>query len=103
MQRGGRLSVLVETDIPQNHPILEFARRYPAVKIHRIPDRIVKTYEFNFMVIDDVGYRFESDRKKCQAFVALYDDGSLIKYDGMIDRLKKIFFDLKGVADPIPT
>ena len=98
----GRLTILVETDVPEDHPLRVLARQYKdTVELHRVPDHIVKTYEFNFMLIDNIGYRFESDREKCEAF-ALNDDGTLFSFGKIFSRLEKIFSDLKDESAPIP-
>ena len=99
LKKGGRLSVLVENDVPENHPIRELAQKYETVEIRRIPAGIVEAYEFNFMVIDDIGYRFENDRKEHQALVVLNDDTGT--FAGMTERLKEIFSDLKAVSEPV--
>ena len=103
LRSEGRLTILVETDVPEDHPLRVLARQYKdTVELHRVPDHIVKTYEFNFMLIDNIGYRFESDREKCEAFVALNDDGTLFSFGNIFSRLEKIFSDLKDESAPIP-
>lgn len=102
LQRGGKLTILVETDIAEDHPILLLAREHDdTVEMLRVPDNVVGSYEFNFMLIDDIGYRFESDREKCEAFVALHDDGNLFSFGNITNRLEEIFSDLKDASDPI--
>ena len=93
----------METDIAEDHPIRQLARENrDTVEMLRVPDSIVETYEFNFMLIDDIGYRFESDREECKAFVALHDDGELFSFGRIFDQLEQIFAQLKNTSTPLP-
>ena len=103
LNRGGKLTILVESDIAEDHPIRQLAREYSdSVEMLRVPDNVVESYEFNFMLIDDIGYRFESDREECKAFVALHDDGELFSFGRIFNQLEQIFAQLKNTSTPLP-
>ena len=98
LKRDGRMNVLVETDIPEGHPMMELAKRNDNLSIQKVPENIVGKYDYNFMVVDDVGYRFEHDRERPAAYVSFHDEEDA----GMIKRLKEIFESLASVATPLP-
>lgn len=73
---GGKLDVLVESDIDMDHAIYRMAERFAdQISVRRVPDQLQGTYPFNFIVMDDAGYRFERDRGSPQALVAFHDGG----------------------------
>ena len=74
-KKNGRLNIIVETDVDSDHPIIRLCRKYPEnTTIKRIPDDWQEIYSYNFMTIDDFGYRFEADRKKLSAIVSFNED-----------------------------
>ena len=71
LAHGGKLRILVETEVAESHPLRLLAKRLPGnLTIARVPLEAVRTYSFNFMVVDDRGYRFEHDREEYSALVA---------------------------------
>lgn len=73
LNRGGKLDILVESDVPREHPVMLEAKQRANVTVKRIPDP--EGYEFNFMVVDDKGFRFEKDRQSTEASVVFnYDE-----------------------------
>lgn len=72
---GGRLRILVETDLDEHHPVHQLAERNPAaLEMQRVPDDLKAKYRYNYMVVDDVGYRFERDRDEPRAVVVFHDE-----------------------------
>ena len=74
LKRNGKLEILVETDVPADHPVLTRARNEPGISVKRTPEGFLDEYPFNFMLVDDTGFRFESDRGKPAASVAFHYD-----------------------------
>ena len=98
--RGGRLNILVETDIDETHPLRRLANEYPEnVSIKRVPDEVVETYPFNFMIIDEIGFRVETDRDEPKALVVVHDTSApFTDHMGLLDN---IFGSLDESASPI--
>ena len=74
LKRDGKLEILLETDVSTDHPILSMALNEPRISVKQMPVDSLKAYPFNFMVVDDIGFRFESDRDKPAASVAFHYD-----------------------------
>ena len=96
IKKGGKLRVVVETDIEAAHPVISRAKT-PNVEIRRVPPDFFEHYTFNFMVVDDIGYRFESDRESQEALVCFNSD----EHVGFLKALKAIFEDLWGRSTAI--
>ena len=99
---GTHLDVLVEKpdEIDQQHPIRLLAERYPGkVEVNAIPADKVEQYEFNFMVVDDIGFRFERNRDSHGAVVSFNETDA--ERTEMRERLVKIFDFLKENAVPL--
>lgn len=97
LDRGGRMEVLVETDLQGDHPMAELSIRNRSLSIRKVPERLVDKYNYNFMVVDDIGYRFEHDRERPAAYVSFNDDEDA----EFIDRLKAVFENLARDATPL--
>ena len=90
------LQVLVEEEIPSEHPFTLISREFPEqVSIGTVPGEVVEKYKFNFMVVDDIGYRFERDREDFAATASFYEQDAESKSKEFIARLDKIFNVLK--------
>ena len=101
VRRRGQVDILVESDVPEDHPLQVLARQHPgSVTISRVPDETVEEYDFNFMIIDKIGYRFEGDREKYKALVVVHERKSDLFNDSM-EMLDKIFTSLKSEAEPV--
>ena len=74
--RSGRVQILLETDVAEGHPVIALGAKYDTFEVRRIRDDLVSNYPFNFMTVDDVGYRFEQNREYPEATVVfnLNDD-----------------------------
>lgn len=69
------LKILIESDIPGDHPVIQESKKEPRIEIKRIPEEDVQKYPFNFMLVDDKGFRFEQDRESTEATVVFnYND-----------------------------
>lgn len=69
------LKILIESDIVEDHPVMQMSAQHNQIEVKRVPDVDVREYPFNFMLVDDVGYRFERDRNSHEATVVFnYDD-----------------------------
>lgn len=59
-----------------NHPFIEplkefiFPNEDRGVKIRSVPKEWAESYQFNFLLLDDYGYRYETDRKRPAAVAA---------------------------------
>ena len=71
-KRDGRLNIIIEKEIDSSHPLLSMCTRYPNnTTVGKIPDKLWQGhYSYNFMTIDNFGYRFEPDRNKLSAIVS---------------------------------
>ena len=99
---NARLDVLVEKpgEVDQQHPIRQLADQHPEkVEVKAVPANLVEKYEFNFMVVDDIGYRFERNRGSHGAVVSFNEDDP--ERVEMRARLVKIFDFLKEGAEPL--
>ncbi len=77
LSKGGKLSILVEQDLRQKHPMLGLLGEAPGkVSIRRVPEEVQKRYSFNFLVMDECGFRFENDREKHAALAGFHDDNA---------------------------
>ncbi len=86
-----KLRVLVETDISQDHPMMDLCHEFPQkVSISRVPDELQEKYDFNFLLIDDIGYRFEHDRKKYKAIASFYKPDRKENIDAMKRHFNKL-------------
>ena len=74
LARDGCLDVLIESTLDSTHPVVQMAKKHPdSIVIKRVPDEEKKKYQYNFMVVDDIGYRFEHNRDKHEALVVFHD------------------------------
>lgn len=96
LDRGGRLHILVETEPVPGHPVVELSQNTERAELRRVPQEQVDSYKFNFMIVDDIGYRFESDRQEPRAFVTFNDDSD--SWREMMQRLHDIFDYLNSVS-----
>lgn len=98
--RGGRLDVLVETDVPATHPVIMRSRGQPRqVKVWRVPDKLQQEYDYNFMVLDRSGYRFEADRSEPKALVTFNYDTEA--HSDLVARLIEVFEYLRSGSQPL--
>lgn len=94
-ERKAHLSILVESEIEEGHPIILLSREFPdKVTILRVPDDLLSRYRYNFMVVDQQGYRFEHDREEPRALVSL--NGRSKEHREFTERLTEIFDDLQA-------
>ena len=75
LSSGGLLNVLIESDVEPDHPVMQLAKQTDKITIKRVPDQEWEKYPFNFMVVDDKGFRFENNRALPEATVVFnYDE-----------------------------
>ncbi len=86
--RGGSLRILVETEVDESHPVRLISER---VTIRRVRPEAIKSYKFNFMVVDDKGFRFESDRDEPEALVSFHHQGKGAIGKGFQERMVQLF------------
>ena len=87
LEGGGKLRVLVESDIPVDHPVRHLATQNGGVEIRRVTEGVA--CDFNFMLIDDIGYRFEADRREPRAVVSFHEQTEGPR--NMLARTKEVF------------
>jgi hypothetical protein len=87
---GARLDILVEDEtapvLTQDFLMAVTEAGGARVRANVVPAMYVEDYDFNFLTVDDVAYRFESDRTKPIAVVA---GGASAR--STVDRLTNIF------------
>lgn len=88
LKNGGKVRILVEQDLGEDHPV-RLAGWDAGISIRRMRPEWVRMYGFNFMLVDDVGYRFETSRKEPQAVVVFR--GKDEEPDDTFTRLKATF------------
>lgn len=96
-KEGAKLSILVEDSIGEDHPMIQVVQDYPkSASIKRVPSEQIETYTYNFMVVDNAGYRFEADREEFKAVVAFNskDDGP----KRVVARLREKFHELESIS-----
>lgn len=100
-KRRAKLRILVESEIDPQHRLVELLREHrDKVTLKRVPSDVQERYDFNFMVVDDKGYRFETDRAEHQAIVMFNsEDGQ--HAEELIARLKGGFRNLEGQAQEL--
>ena len=95
---NSQLNILVETKISNEHPMRKLKEKFVnQIRISVVPNEFVRTYEFNFMIVDDFGFRFESDRKSHAAIASFYDNDQR----KMIGTLKEIFLSLDSESQTL--
>ena len=94
------LDILVESDLEANHPVLDLVREHrQQVSVKRVPNEEQRRYKYNYMVVDDKGYRFESDREEPRAVVFFNDDAE--DHRSFVNTLKSNFDVLASRSEPI--
>ena len=96
---GAELRILLEAEIDAHHPFRRLAEDEfnGRVKIGIVPEGHQDSYRFNFMIVDDIGYRFEYDREKFEAIASFHEEGQR----HMVSKLKNFFVELeKRAGDP---
>ena len=97
-KKNASLRVLVEVDIEQQHPMMMLRERFPnKIWIGQVKKELLEVYTFNFMTVDDFGYRFEHDRKEFVAIASFHEEDQKI----FLANLKKFFKLLEESATPV--
>ncbi len=75
--RHGSLRILVESDIVREHPVIQLTEDKSCnLSIRQIPKEEVDGYKYNFLVMDNTGFRLERDRAKSAAIAGFNDKNS---------------------------
>jgi hypothetical protein len=94
-----RLDVLVEDDVAEVHPMLDLINRKKNATIKKVPEDWTEKYQCNFMIVDDIGYRYESNRNSLNATVVFHDEEKL----SILEQLREIFDILSEQAVDVTT
>ena len=99
--------ILVESSLSDDNDNFEWAKHpflsdlapfgsdgLKRLQVRTVPKEWVERYKFNFLLMDDYGYRYESDRKETAAVVAFLPEGE----KGTVDNLNGIFDRLWNVS-----
>ena len=87
-QDGTKLNVLIETNIANDHPMMQIRNEFPdKVTIKIVPERLQSNYGFNCMIVDDFGYRYGHNRDNFSAVTSFFEEGQ----KEMNDNLKRFF------------
>ena len=96
LARRGTLHILVETDLPSTHPIWGFMEEgsysHEQLTIKKVPPELVDRYQFNYLVADEFGYRFEADREEYAAVASFHESDSVSTIKdlvGFFDKLER--------------
>ncbi len=90
-----KLNIVVETDLPENHPIYGLKDKFEGkISLKIAPQGWVATYAFNYMLMDDFGYRFEYDRNEFRARASFYNE----EQEETMKVLKKSFMVLNDIS-----
>lgn len=98
LEQGGRLSILVESASASDasHPFFRaLAAHAGQIDVCIVPPEVVELYKYNFLVVDDVSFRFEQDRREHIATVA----GGPAHADGT-KNLTAVFSELRALSHP---
>ena len=95
-RKGTSLHILVETDLPSTHPIWRFMEEgsysHEQLTIKKVPPELVDRYQFNYLVADEFGYRFEGDREEYAAVASFHESDSVSTIKdlvGFFDKLER--------------
>ena len=95
---NAELRILVEQTLTSDHPIIEVIRSFESkIKLGQISQESVETYDFNFMLLDNFGYRFEYDRNGYSAIASFYEDDQ----KEICEMLKGFFLSLEQDSTPV--
>ena len=93
-KQGTSLHILVETDLPSTHPIWEFVKKgnysHEQLTIKKVAPKLMSKYQFNYLVADEFGYRFEGDRKEYAAVASFHESDSVSTINDLIDFFDKL-------------
>lgn len=91
-----KLNIIVETRLPTNHPIYNLKENFGTkISLKKIPDEWVEKYAFNYMLMDNFGYRFEYDREEFKARASFNND----EQKETLGVLKKSFQSLDSLSE----
>ena len=100
-REGSEMRILLETDVCGEHPLLRLiGKNFPErVTVGKVPEKEVSNYGYNFLVVDDRGYRFEPDRNEFRALVAFDEEDET--HQELMSRLKNVFRRLDDLAETV--
>lgn len=87
LNRGGKLNVAIEGKIDKNSTNIQELLTKHGIQPTVVPDWLQKQYEYNFLTMDDTGYRFESSREEHKASVNFGDKNQTKKLNAIFDRI----------------
>lgn len=100
------LKILIEAELWDSnknfdwskHPLVAALKDYWAgLKIRLVPKESTERYKFNFLLLDDFGYRFEADRLRAAAVAAFFPPGSIAP---QVKNLSGVFESLWAASEP---
>jgi hypothetical protein len=109
LDQGHEAEILIESEENiawSDHPFFQgllkdgdYAKRLKGrLRVKRVPKKWSTSYKYNFLLLDDYGFRFEPDRSGPAAVAAFFPDGKKDTVDhlsGIFDRLWKESDDLQ--------
>lgn len=72
LERGVTIRLLIQEELPEQKNILDKIK-LPGLQV-RYGDDNIKGFKFNFSVMDNRAYRYESDKQQCKAIAQLNDN-----------------------------
>lgn len=73
LRRGVQIEVLIQDEQPEAQGFRYLAESHPGLALFKCKDDSFKHVGYNFTVMDDRAYRFESDRKSIKAIANMFD------------------------------
>ena len=86
-----RLNIIIKSAINKSHkPLVTLKEFKKNTRIKIANSNLVKKYPYNFLTMDDYGYRFEGDRGKYQAISQFGDKSRVDKLNSIFDSISEL-------------
>ena len=95
------IDVLVESDVAAERQFVRvLTAKYPnKFSIVHVPAEVAEAYSYNFCVVDDDCYRFEADRKNCDATIQFGNTAIASKIHETFKLIKSECLSYRGKAE----
>jgi len=103
-----QIDVLIEAPLWDTHGHFEWAKhpfietikeaRANTDRVRLVNKDMVHRYKFNFLLLDDFGYRFEADRSKAAAVAAFLPEGKTQQAERLINIFEQLFRESAPIA-----
>ncbi|SFV87026.1 hypothetical protein MNB_SUP05-SYMBIONT-4-396 [hydrothermal vent metagenome] len=90
LNRGGKLNVAIEGDIDKKSTNMQKLLAEYKIQPTVVPGWLKKQYEYNFLTMDDTGYRFEGSREEHKASVNFGDKNQTEKLNAIFNKIVEL-------------